>query len=393
MLICRWYGVYELFEKEAIMRVEKYSVAHVLSWETGHLNVRIARVIDQSSYDVACYLRDVNGIFTPAEGYKKNKQWIEGLGRTVFRGLLQKPLLTSWLPWIRVIISDFSLLSWIRLLMGPRDIVFHGFNLEFITILILRCFRKRVAYINWAGPPRIGRYKGFLDKIGLRMLWRIYVLMSPEIKYYARIVSPDKVKLLPYPLLDSELKEVEECKKIETCKQKVLLLGNSTWLRYEYETILDKIDIGSWDKIICMLNYGRESEQSETKAFITKYHQKFGDSFFAWTETVSSEEYLSVIKTAPYYICPAKTQSGLGLLRYSIMQGKAIFICGDNFDWYKNELGLDVFNLNAFENYNYSTLCDYLPSNTQHRKRLCLAADYWKKSQSVSFWTESIKLS
>ena len=373
----------------------KKSIAHIFNSSTNHLNQTIALCIDSRKNDSFIFLRDVEGFVSAEQAIRINQGWIKRLNYTRFAGVLQRPKLSRMIGYsgrvgiaLSFLLSDFSFSSWWKIFRGPKYIVIHGYLLSFFTLTLLRCMRKRIVYINWAGPPNVsGRYLGWINKFALKLLYKIFVLMQPEIVYFTKYVGEQRVGLLPYPVLyEGETFSSYD----EEIFEKVLLIGNSCWCLDGYEFVLDRIAPNEWTKIICMMNYGRESEVDYKNRFIAKYKQKFGDAFFPWCETVSIEEYKKIISVAPFYICPAVRQSGLGLIRQAILQGKAIFLAGDNFSWIKDDMGLDVHDIKICNDFNFSTLRQFLPSYKECQERFEKALAFWMKYHSLEKWNNDI---
>lgn len=372
----------------------KKSIAHIFSWSTNHLNQSIVPYVDSSEMNSCILLRDVGGLISIEKATIINKNWIEQLKYARFSGMLKRPVLSRLIGSgkvgiiLSILLGDFSFSAWWNILRGPRYIMIHGNLPSFTTLAILYCLRKRVVYINWAGPPLVsGRYLGRINKVALKLLYKIIVLMRPEIQYFTKYVEQKRVELLPYPVL---YKHESFLTYPERSIDKVLLIGNSNWCRDGYEFILDRITLNEWTKIICMMNYGMENDSERTDKFVAKYKQKFGDAFVPWREKVSIEEYKKIISEAPFYICPAMQQSGLGMIRQAILQGKAIFLNGDNLTWLKNDMGLEVYDLKLCKDFNFSTLRRFVPSRVACQKRFQKALNFWIKYHSVEIWRKNI---
>ena len=376
----------------------KALIGHIFNWEAAHLNQSISRYIDVGDSSAEYFLRDIGGnrITSASKALEANGQWMKQRLNVRFAGLLERPLLLkiNFLPGrlkalIKLMFTDFSISSWWRLIRGPQCVVIHGCMLGFSTILLLRCLNKRLVYIHWGGSAPVGgRYLSTLGRWSLRMLHKIFVLMSPEIRYFTNHVKGNKIDLLPYPIGSpvSEVTQVYDSNR----PGKILLLGNSVWAIDEYRFVLDRIPAGNWSKIICMLNYGREEDRVTTDDFVEKYVKKFGDSFFAWRQTVGLEEYERIIKEAPFYVCPRMSQSGLGMIYYAISQGKAIILTGDNYLWVKDFMGLDVYDLHSIKDFSYESLKNFIPDPSEYKKRIAKAQSFWKKYHSPERWRERI---
>ena len=382
------------FRKKTVITSRDIHVAHVLNADTNHLNQTISKSIDCSC--ASYYLRDCGDSLSGSEMYRRNERWIVGTKHARYGGVLMRPVLNKFIKsnnrlrtLLLFLFTDFSLFSWVKILKGGRYVVIHGFQLQLSTIIIMRLMGKYVSYINWAGPPRIGTIKGRLDVFGMGMLTKIYVLMYPEICYFTKYVDKEKVKLLPYPIHDKSNEQYVKLYGI-TPPAKILLLGNSTCVMNRYGEVLAKIDPGSWDKIICMLNYGRADAQVDVDFFVAKYKEKFGEAFLPWRAKVSLDEYRRLIISAPFYICPSYTQSGLALIRESVLQGKTIFLRGDNYAWIKGFMGLEVSDIDSLVDYNYKTLAQYAITRQQSCDRVEKARIFWDKYHSVEKWRKTI---
>lgn len=371
-------------------------IGHVFSAETEHLNKSIIKCIDDESLNSIYYLRNINDICGKDEALRLNEQWMLGVKRAKYGGFLQIPwplrsLKTKGYLYIilKYLCTNFSLASWWRIIKGPRNLVIHGFAVNVSTLIILLLLGKRVIYLSWGGRPTFGRRTRFLDMWAYKLYHHIFVLMNPEIRYFTELVDKGNVSLLPYPISQRSL--TGHFLYGYRPSRKVLLVGNSAWYIDEYCKILDKIAVGSWDKIICMLNYGNEKKIDEIVQFKEKYKAKFGDAFFPWTNTVSLPEYLKIVAEAPFYVCTAQTQTGLGIVRWCLTQGKAIFISGDNYNWFKNDMGMDVQDADSFADFNYSTLCGYVPTEDAYNVRLKRWILFCEKEHSMQGWRDKIQ--
>ena len=183
--------------------------------------------------------------------------------------------------------------------------------------------------------------------------------------------------------------DTSDKKSLKTVRR-VMILGNSTYNRDAYIQILDKTPTGSWDKIICMLNYGREDEKAQTDAFVKKYRAKFGESFFAWRETVAISEYLKIMGEADFYIGPAQFQSGLGAIFRCMAQNKTVVIRGHNYKWLR-ELGTEVIDVDSLSDYSYETLCKVMPSVEERKANCEKLYDFFARINTPEKWAEQIR--
>lgn len=379
----------------SLIRFEQMNnIAHIFRDRVPHLSGPIVRWIDSENYFY--YLRDQNLYADRNQAEKCNADFIEAVGPGKYLGYLK----ASW--WVRcswcrgyvrylfeVFWPEFALASILKLLKGPRNIVVHGDALHFPMMLLLALFRKKVVYINWGCPPHIGRLKGWVDKLSLRMNCWIFVLMSPEIRYFKPFMG-ERVSTLPYSngLNNIDLVDVVVNRKCQSTRK--LILGNSTILRDVYGEILDRLNPDDWEQITCMLNYGREDEEMKTDAFVAKYEAKFGKKFFAWRKTLPYEEYKKVMGESAIYICPTATQMGLGAVFTSILQGKTILLRGDNYNWLR-DLGVGVCNLDSITDFSYEGLRKIVLNDVDARNNLDAFKCNFRNRYTVSFWREQIK--
>lgn len=252
------------------------------------------------------------------------------------------------------LLPDLALLSFLKLLFGPRIIILHGrlaveFNL--LSLLFLRLFRKRIYVIHWAGKPCGGRFFGPFDRLTYRLFSHIFVLMSPELRYFKPLVG-ERVSCLPYFSTKLESLEIHASTMGDTRK---LLLGNSANCRESYCEILERLNPKDWDKITCMLNYGAENTKTLTDAFVRHYQVQFGDTFHAWQTTLPLNEYKKVLTESRFYICASKIQTGLGAISTAIRQGKTLILRGDNFKWI-HSLGVKVYDYDTINDFSFEAL-------------------------------------
>jgi hypothetical protein len=256
-----------------------------------------------------------------------------------------------------------SLGALIKLLMGPRYIVFHGYSSNWLTLLLLRLCGKKLILIYWGGRLiKKGWFKP-IASLQYKCYAHIFVLMSPEIDYF-KALGCKRVDVLPYTI--GRIKEWQfdgEAFK-EMQKQKTILLGNSVHHREEYREILEKLSPTDWERVTCMLNYGREDDTERTKDFIATYQARFGQTFYPWETIHPYAEYLEHLAHYPIYVYAGEGQGGLGAISASIRQGKTLLLRGDNLKWVR-ALGCKVYDIDEITDWSAEGLRQLLLTEAQ----------------------------
>lgn len=332
--------------------------------------------------DGVVFMRDM-GHWDQVKVDDGNREWISRLPEGVYAGYLKRAFWQRlrWSHYVKFLFSlllpEYSLISFIKLVRGPRNILLHGKVLGLGTMLWLRLFLRRIVLIHWGGYISIrGRKSSFFLARSFGLLNHIFVLMEPE-EAMVKAISPNiRVSTLSYVSSDST--GVQHC---DYTKQS-LLIGNSSWSVDAYDDFLKTHRFDGWGKIICMLNYGMENAQERVVDFIEKYHQRFGSAFSPWTETVPIEQYKETMKNSAFYVCPAAWQTGLGAIYTGVWMGKTLFLRGDNYEWAKI-LGLKVYNIDDISDFSYDAINILgLTAEERHQNRECLKS-YFAKNNST----------
>ena len=368
-----------------------HNIAHVL-WDTApYLAVNLVKHL-QYPKDVV-YAREMFEMSADTGRRSRNLDWTEKLTAGMYVGYLRRP----WICRIRrlpihlsllcrLLFTDFSLRTWFMIMSGPRNWVFHGAACSFTTMLLLRCLGKRVVLLHWGGKPSIGKYKGLLDRWSYRLYNHLFVLITPEIKYFSGFVKASKLSVLPYP--SAVLDRVAHRKWSPSNPQRWLLIGNNGLVMDAYNSILDKIVPGSWEKIICMLNYGEAEDSPRMRSFVEKYKDKFGTAFTPWIKIVPYDEYLKYMENCCAYICPWERQSGIGAAYTSAAQGKAVFLAGDNYEW-MHENGIMISKVDALNEFSFEEISQYIPDDDAYEKIL-LAIHVQLAKYPRQYWHNTI---
>lgn len=348
--------------------MDKNSIAHVFQDNTWYLNRGIVPSICQI-IDSACeqkfYLCRAHSSSASVLSVGENAQWIGKIG-DLWGGGLETVDWDNRLGWLwapirnrmRWLLPAFSFRAWIMIAKGPKDWLFHGTFFNFGTVFLFRMLGKRIAYLNWSGSVYRGKtILSRVDNLKWRLCAAVFVLMSPEIRYFNGLLHRSKIKVLPYPCLSNKVYE-KALDNLPEYEIGGLMVGNNALRMKAYPEILDKLYAGEWKKITCMLNYGSGGEWkpvTDLAAFEKKYQEKFGTAWYAWKTVLPYEEYAKVMLQSSIYICPMLIQSGLEALFLSIRQGKTVIVRGDNFLWCK-DLGLDVVNMDEIKNFHIESL-------------------------------------
>lgn len=377
---------------------DSVKVAH-LFWDTApHLERSFAKLIASCWPNSKIYLAD-NFWLKQNDGLrlKENADWINSLPT----GMLGGVLTGNWwrklgkhrrmrILLLNVLRPMFDFSSILQILRGPKYWVIHGGLPQFLpTMLMFRILGKRVVAIHWGGKYGCWRRLRFLGSWAHRLFKKIFVLMEPELESFRPVVGAEKLAVLTYASLLSVEQIRSRVVQYEDVLPRCLILGNSAWRIEDYPEILDAIQPGDWDKIICMLNYGDEERKEHTDQFVRKYREKFGGAFYAWRETLPYSEYLKLMGGAPFYICAASNQTGMGAIHNALRQGKAVFIRGDNLKWFQS-LGFVVYNLDSVKPWSYSNLCKSFPTKAVVEKNIEIAVRFHRQN-SPDNWRRTLE--
>lgn len=285
---------------------------------------------------------------------------------------------------LRQCLPSFGICPFLRLIFGSRRILIHGYTLSLITLLVLRIVGKKVCLIHWGGRPNFGRRLGWMNRLAYRLYNRVYVLMSPETRYFSRITR-DKVVVLPYsgPALP-----IDTC--VRTYNAEVIW-GNSCWSLNDYHELMARTDWGGLRSIVCMLNYGMEDRQDAVDSFVLEAQKKYGSIFYAWRETLPLDEYRNVMEGPAFYICASKTQTGLGAISLAIRQGKTLILRGDNYQW-MDYLGIKTYNLDDLDELSEQTLRRIFLTPEQQLHNKTTWARHFQDIFSAQHWISQIRL-
>lgn len=349
------------------------------------------RCVEQDS-NCICYLRGTNFRRSSSDAIKANKEYYKVIPEKNQGGYLEPAF------WVRsprlskgylayfcgLFFPCLSIRSILSLVRRSKHIVIHGNALNIATIFLMRLLGAKVVYIHWGRAPHIGRFKGVLDRFSYQLYSWVFCLMSPELRYF-RPFMRRRVSVLPYPWDKASFVDIDFSSYANRFSSKSIILGNSAWSRDIYCKVLDRLKPSDWDKITCMLCYGRETEVDENKKFIAKYTEKFGARFFAWNKPLPYDEYVELMRNSAFYICPSKSQTGLGAIATCVRQGKAIILAGDNYEWL-HELGVQVVDLDALEDFSFARLKTLVPDDNLAMKNYMALRDAYEKKYTSSYW-------
>lgn len=370
----------------------KSTVAHVF-WDTApYLAVNLVKNLKYPE-DVV-YAREMFEMTSNASGRSRNIDWTKDIAKGMYVGYLKQPSVLRRRAFsvhlsilLRLLFTDFSLRSWIMIIKGPRNWVLHGAVCSFTTMLLLRIIGKRIVLLHWGGMPSVGKYKGALDRGAYRLCNHLFVLISPELRYFSGFVGQSKLSVLPYPLVVGGLAR-RRTWAIEN-PRRWLLIGNNGLVMNSYSLVLDRIPAGSWEKIICMLNYGQSEDSPHMRNFIEKYKKKFGEAFVPWIKTIPIDEYLRYMENCCAYICPWEWQSGIGAAYVSIVQGKAVFLAGDNYEWMKSN-GIYVSELGRLEDFSFTEISHHIPTEDMY-ENILEAVRKLSEQNTPQYWHKRLK--
>lgn len=284
----------------------------------------------------------------------------------------------------RALCLDFKPSAFIKLAWGPRNILVHGYSLSLVTMLLLRLTGHKVSLIHWGGKPPFSKKTGFISKLSARLHHRIYVLMSPELRYFACCDRKNRMGLLPYP---GRLPPYETC--VQTFAPR-LILGNSAWSVTGYDAFLSCLRPSDWERIVCMLNYGMEHNRAVIDMFARDKRTHFGDCFYAWTETVPLDEYRKIMRETPMYVCPRATQTGLGAIYLSVLQGKTLFLRGDNFRWMA-DLGVKAYDLDQMTDFSLTAFKTLFLGPREQAKNRDAMIRHYVEDLNEALWQDRIR--
>lgn len=335
-------------------------VAHVLPDMMPFLSGTFARLILRHFPNATIFLQSYFVWGSEAVAREKNAVWTKELPNCAYlsRSLACKRLNRfqgKMHSFVALFLPELSLCALVRLLLGPRKIIFHGYALNFATLLLLRLCGKRMSLIYWGGKERLwGRWFDFIQKWRFQCFHTIFVLMTPEIDSF-KTLGCQRVELLSYPSARNATDPFDEDAFDVAQANRSVLLGNSVHHREEYREVLDQLTPSEWTRVTCMLNYGREDEAFQTQDFITHYQALYKDVFYPWTTMLPYDDYLKEIAQYPFYVYAGRLQGGLGAISASIRQGKTLLLRGNNLAWVR-ELGCIAYDIDQITDWSYDNL-------------------------------------
>jgi len=276
-------------------------IVHVLRSNAFVIDRSISKLLSTNFPDTTVYIADDGG--EGAQFHRAyNNEWISKLPSTQFGGVLVRSKLFSMRSgYVGSLISlcccEFTIKSILKLIFGPRHIVFHGYVLHPVAIVILKLFFKKLYYIHWGGTGKVPIYK-----TKLCWVWRhafclydkIILLMSPERKYFD-FVKPKKIIVKPYPSPSIANAEILFEKENLCANDRAILIGNSAWYLDSYREFLGKCALDGWEIMTFMLAYGNEGNP-EVESFISENNKRFGALFDAWVHILPVDKYLQKIR-------------------------------------------------------------------------------------------------
>lgn len=222
-----------------------------------------------------------------------------------------------------------------------------------------------------------------MNRLCYRLYNRIYVLMSPEVRYFSEF-GEDKVCVLPY---SGPAPEIDMSPRLY-CPE--MIWGNSCWSLSDYRGLLERVDGVGVRRIVCMLNYGMEDAQANVDDFVAEAQAKYGEAFYAWRTTLPLEEYREVMKNPAFYVCASKTQTGLGAISLSIRQGKTLLLRGDNYQWISS-LGIKAYDLDNLDDLSEATLRKLFLTEAEQRQNKETWLRCYQSVYNEQRWIEQIK--
>lgn len=380
---------------------QKDRIAHLFPSTGPHLCRTLAPIAVRAFPDSSVYMWSWTKTGRNGECVSPlNREWMEALPPGTFAGCIDCSRLicggrTKWKRRLNTILSAllvprFNLVGWYRIWRGPKNWLLHGgLPLSFPTMLAFKLLGKRVAAIHWGLPLGSLPWLQWSFDWSCLMMTHVFVLMTPELDFFEKYVRCGRLSVLPYPGKGiADLIDSINCEPTDEL-HRTIILGNSTYNLDFYREILEKTPPGSWNRIICMLNYGRESEAAKTDAFVAWAQEKFSGSFHAWRETVPMNEYLKIMDSADFYLGPAIYQSGLGAIYRSIAAGKVVALRGHNYRWLAN-MGAAVANIDEIDDYSFETLSKIAPTAASRRENRSMLRQFFASVNTEGKWAHEI---
>lgn len=366
------------------------NVAHVITDRVPPLTRGISKLLNS---DICSHLFLQGSDVYPNKAQSlENNDWVKKFEKYDYLPISWWQRIRRMNGYARVLFSmmlpEISLIGIWRMIMGPRRIVFHGYIMNFWVLFLLRLVGKKMVLIHWGGQPRAGRFRGWFSRLEFKLLNHVFVLMTPEVRYFSNYMGK-RVSVLPYASLDCTEWRFLESYYEGAHEQRCLILGNSAWHYQRYGEILDKLIPEEWDRVTCMLNYGQESRLCEVNSFLQRYREKFGDRLFEWRDVLPYDEYCKVVGGSPIYIAPTKTQGGLGAINTGVKQGKALLLRGDNLRWIR-ELGVSAYDIDEIKDWSYDGLHALIPSRETAQASFNNYKTNYCERFTVAEWTNRI---
>ena len=327
-----------------------------------------------------------------SENLSFNEEWIDKLPRGMFKGVLRRshPLANKsgyFCALCRLFCIEFRMVDFLKILFGPRNLVFHSVYLKPASIILLKFFFKNVTIIHWGGArtepctrqERINEYcLSFVD--------RILVLMSPELKYFSYLKRVrDRVQVLSY-YDERFFNRMIDDDELSDSDSRCLLVGNSGWSLTEYESFLSNFNWDGWEKVVCMLSYGPTEHRDR---FVSKWSLLQPEKFVPWLENLPYVEYKRRMSEVQYYVCPKATQTGLGAIYHSVLQKKTLFLTGDNYEWL-NDLGMRTIRIEDVNDFSYENVRRLRNTEAESLRNVKLLKDMFLSRYTAEVWYRTI---
>ena len=235
----------------------------------------------------------------------------------------------------------------IRLLMfSSPHILSHRRHYNLFLLLMVKLSGKNISFMSWGDIPNIEHgFRRIIQILKFKCYTFGLVQISSEETLFKNLYP--KLNLITRPYMRDNSKVLALCENMVR-PGRCLLIGNNCWYYHLYGDILGRLNWDHWDKVICMLNYGNDTQRDGINDFCNRMKVLYGDKLVLWETNLPFNEYLIRIQECSTYIFPGTTQGGIDLTYNMLLMGKRVVCKGVNYKWLK-DIGCTVDNLDEFE--------------------------------------------
>ena len=261
--------------------------------------------------------------------------------------------------------TEKALVDYMQTLLTPR-IIIHGLPYKniFKDLFFSKISLCNIAWINWGHGHNYSKrelFKKLLDKYLMSKLNEIITLSKYDEFEVSKVYKWSNVSFLPYR--SNNISKLFEKEVLPVRHNGFnILLGVSGGIPQKHVygmQLISKLNLKN-NNIYCPLSYNN-SDQKYINTIKEEGQKRFGDSFFALEDLMSTEKYVDFLRTIDILLLPSLKQNGLFNIYVLLFLGKKVFVPKKSNIYYSlTKIGLeiealeDIDLINATEGYNES---------------------------------------